>query len=83
MLHVAALHHFALYGCMAVSCLLMTLLLPATRLISLSGHTHHQAVPAVQPCLLHTHPKKRWYHTSCQALLHGVTLHLQATVHAH
>ena len=44
--------------------------------ISLLGHTHHQAVPVVQPYLLHTHPRKRWYHTSCQALLHGVTLHL-------
>ena len=51
-------------------------------IISLLGHAHHQAVPAVQPCLLHTHPRTRWYHTSCQALLHGVTLHLHAMVYA-
>ncbi len=33
----------------------------------------HQGLPWVLLCLLHTHPRRHWYHTSCQARLHGGT----------
>ena len=75
------LDRLAEYGCIESG--LLKGAAPRLTHISLLGRIHHQAVPVVQPCLLHTRPKKRWYRTSCRALLHGVTLHLQAMHFAH